>query len=291
MRPQLTDRILLGTALLAALASFGWFGWPVAAPERTQRGSNSVAKFESAGDGPTGVADPVVKPELWLPPIAQTRGPQWIYDLFTPPEISYDAQTGQFDVTPPSDPAREDALDAPPGIELIAVRRDPFRLQLVGYVGREGRYLGTFVNLPTSEVFLAGPGRQVPALGLEITDFTVERRPVPSADGTMSNQRVAFAVVRDTATGQSTNLKAGERTYTDELCAVLANDEDGDEITREVRPGEEFQSLDHTYKIERLLLDPPAVEFRRISSASPQLVRLGLSTRVVSDPPSEPPAN
>jgi hypothetical protein len=291
MRTQAIDRLLLGTALVVAMTSIACFGWPAAAPGRNHRESRSTPKQVSAAGSLGCTSDPIVKTEQWLPPIAQSRGPRWVYDLFTPPAISYDAQTGQFDVTPPNDPAREDALAAPPGVELVAVRREPFRLQLVGYVGREGRYLGTFENLLTTEVFLAGPGRQVPALGLEVTDFTVQHRPVPSAAGTTSSQRVAIAVVRDTHTGRCTSLTAGERTYTDELCAVLANDEDGDEITREVHPGEEFQSSDHTYKIERLQLDPPAIEFSPISSAAPQLVRLHLSSRTVSGPTAAAPSN
>ena len=291
MRTQTIDRLLLGTALVAAVTSYVWFGRADSATGRAHRGSNSAPQSVSAAEGPAGVTDPIMRPEPWLPPLAQSRGPRWVYDLFTPPEISHDAQTGRFDVTPPGDPAREDALAAPRGIELVAVRRDPFRLQLVGYVGGEGRYLGTFENLLTTEVFLAGSGRQLPDLGLEITDFTVQHRRVPGADGTTSSQRVASAVVRDIHTGRSTRLTAGERTYTDELCAVLANDDDGDEITLEVRPGEEFSSSDRTYRIERLQLDPPAVELSQVAPASPQLVRLSLSPRGARDPSPTPPAN
>jgi len=58
-----------------------------------------------------------------------------------------------------------------------------------------------------------------------------------------------------------------------------------------VRSGEEFQGSDHTYKIERLQLDPPAVELSLVAPASTQPVRLSLSPRVARDPSPTPPAN
>jgi len=291
MRTQTIDRILLGAALAAAVASFVWFGWAVSTAGRVHRAVTPGASLPAATSAQADAGSPAGRMEPWQPPSTQSRGPRWVYDLFTPPSISYDAQTGQFDVTPPLDPARENGSAAPPGVELIAVRRDPFRLQLVGYVGGEGAFLGTFEDLATGEVFLAGPGRQLPGLGLEIAEFTVQRRPVPIGDGTTSKQRVATAVVRDTRTGRITTLTADERAYTEELCAVLSSDEDGDEFTREVHRGDVFQSSDRTYRIKRLQLDPSAVEFSQISPASSQLLRLGLSRKVAMDPPPAPPSN
>ncbi len=290
MRTQTIDRILLGAALIAAVASCAWFCWPASGPGKGRRAVTAGAKFAAATETPEDPDRVAVMPEHWLPPAPQSRGPRWVYDLFTPPEIFYEAQTGKFDVIPPNDPAKVEAPAAPPGLQLLAVKRDFFRLQLIGYVGRDGGSLGTFENVATGEVFLAGPGRQMPALGLEITEFTVQRRPARGADGTTLNQRVALAVVRDTRTGRITTLTADERTYTDELCAILA-DEDGDETTREVRNGEEIQNSDHTYKVERLQLDPPAVEFSQVASASTQVVRLSLSARTAGDPPTAAPTD
>jgi hypothetical protein len=288
MRTHTIDRGLLCTALAAALASAAWFGWQASAGGRRHRAAAAGAKPAPAAYVPASVIGPVGKTEPWAPPLAQARGPGWLYDVFTTPEICFDAPTGQFEVTLPDDPARANAPAAPSGVELIAVRRALFRLQLVGYVGREDAYLGTFENPLTTEIFLAGPGRRIPALDLEITDFDVRLRPGAVADGTTSNQRVATAIVRDTRTGRTTTLTAGERSYSDELRAVLADDDD--EATRELRSGEAFQSSEHTYQIERLQLDPPLVELRQISSGSTQPVRLILGPRLASDPPPAPPA-
>lgn len=277
MRLPNPDQLLLGATLAAAVASFAWYGWQAPVRARSRRPDTSVAKATTAAYVPASLDDRVMSTGKWLPPTAQTRGAGWIYDVFTPPEIFFDATANRFDVSPPDSGTRIVAPGAPSGLELVAVKREPFRLQLVGYVGNAGNYLGTFENRLTTGVFLAGAGRQVPELDLMITDFAVEWRPVPMADGTTSNQWVATAVVRDEHTGRNTTLTVGEPGYTDELRAVLAVTEDDDESIREVRAGEEIRSLDHTYKIERLQLDPPRVELTGISAEWSRPVRLSLT--------------
>ena len=262
------DQIFLGTALAAALGSLVWFGRPLRNHGRTHRSLPGEVQA-AAADVPSSEAAQLLSPEKWLPPVAQTRGAEWFYDVFTPPEIYYDANTQQFAVSRPRDLPGTVA----PGVKLVAVERTPFRLQLVGYVGGEGRYLGTFENQLTGEVFLAGSSRPVPSLGLVISDFAVARRSVTLPGGAASNQWVATAVVHDERTGADTVLTAGERSYTDELRAFVSAEEDEDEILRELRLGEEFQREERRYLIERIQLDPPAAELSQISAS-------GFSTRV-----------
>src|SRR5687767_7844597 len=144
---------------------------------------------------------PPVKMETWAAPVAQSRGREWIYDTFTPPEIFYNARSKQFTVKPPSSLVDEDTQEAF-GLELIAVRPEPFRLQLIGYAGGEGNWRGTFQNVISGEVFLAAAGRRVPNLGLTIRALDVSLQPVRIADSMTTNQRVATAVVRDEKTGR-----------------------------------------------------------------------------------------
>lgn len=291
MRVQTQDQLLLYAALTAALASGAWFGWQSFGGSQIDRTPAGGENFSFAAYVPAAAKVPAVKPGKWAPPMAQTRGAGWIYDVFTPPEILYDEQTRQFEVTPSRELTATVAPAAPAGLELVAVKREPFRLQLVGYVGGEGNYRGTFENTLTTEVFLAGPGRQLPALDLVITDFAVRRAPVAMADGTAANQWVATAVVRDERTGRLTTLTAGEPSYTDELIAVFAVEDDDDEALHELRLGQEFKSAEHTYKIERLQLDPPTVSLTRTSSAMSQPARLSLVPRMPRGPPPSEPLN
>ena len=280
MRIPNIDQSLVGTALVAALGSMVWFGCQSPAQSRVRRSDAAGSKARAIAYAPGNLGDPVVGKATWPSPAPQGRGAGWIYDVFTPPEIFYDAPANRFVVEPPSDRSQSSDPDATAaGLELVAVKREPFRLQLLGYVGRQGNYLGTFENRLTTGVFLAAAGRQVPELDLMITDFTVQRQPVPMADGTLSNQWVATAVVRDELTGRSTTLTVGELGYTDELCAVLAAAEDGEEGIREVRQGEEIESLDRTYRIERLQLEPPTVELSGRSADWGHPVRLNLTPR------------
>ena len=286
MRSPLFEQVLLVAAFAAAAGSFAWFGWPESSRGRKHRQTHGGAKmgaaYVAAESGTTAVA-----PGKWLPPVAQARGPQWRYDVFTPPEISYDANTRQFVVSRPG-PAAECALS---GIELVAVQRASFRLQLVGYVGRAGQYLGTFENQLSGEVFLAGAGRKVLPLGLVITDFEVERRPVALADHGNSNQWVATAVVRDERTGASTRLTAGERSYTDELRAWVTTGDDED-VLRELRPGEEVQGAGQNYILQRLQLDPPTAELTQVSpSPESPTIRLGVTPAMSAEALAVKPPN
>ncbi len=288
-RPNL-EQILLGTALAATLASMAVFGWPGLLHARLPRANSGSTKQQRdyvAGDVEVSVAGP----SQWLPPGAQSRGPEWTYDVFTPPEITYDERSRCFAVTPPPDAAGTSTQPPGPGLEMVAVQREPCGLQLLGFVGGEESYLGTFVNLQTNEVFLAGAGRAVPGLGMVILEFSVEVRPVKVGEGSIAHQRVATAVVKDERTGAKTTLTNEERGYTEELRAILADTEDEDETHLALHRGEEFRSLDQTYIVDRLQLDPPLAELTQISPATNHPIRVRLTPRLSPESPSANPAN
>ncbi|MEO6876053.1 MAG: hypothetical protein ABI222_14645, partial [Opitutaceae bacterium] len=167
MQARTMDRVFLGVALFVTLASWIWVGWRTPDAGSARRYSKELMKPVNY-EIPSAEIDAgnTLIPQ-WSPPGAQKRGPEWIYDVFTPPEINYDESTRQFAVAGPHEATRPVVESA--GFELIAVNREPFRLQLIGYVGGEGHFKGAFENRSTREVFLAGPGRAIPMLGLVIT--------------------------------------------------------------------------------------------------------------------------
>ena len=290
-RPNL-DQILLGTALTAALGSLAVYGWsgPGLHHRRSHRAVAGEVKV-SPSYVPSGIETPAAGPVRWLPPGEQSRGPEWTYDIFTPPEISYDSRTGRFTVTPPLSPAG--SIGLPPGasLELVAVQREPCDLQLLGFVGSDGHFLGTFENLRTKEVNWAGAGRTVPELGLRILDFSVERRPVKMGEDSVSHQRVATAVVRDDRTGETTTLRTGEVSYTDELRAILAATEDDDEALQSLRRGEEYSGMGQTYILDRLQLEPPIAELTQVSPGTSQPIRVCLTPKLRAEPSTATPAD
>ncbi len=210
----------------------------------------------------------IVKTDTWTSPSAQTRGRDWIYDTFTPPEIFYNARSKNFTVKPPASMTEDGVLEEAFGVELVSVRPEPFRLQLIGYVGGEGTWRGTFEIVTTGEVFLGGAGRAVPKLGLTIKSLEVRTVDIKIPESMSTRQRVATAVVRDDKTGRDVTLTHRERHFTGGLSAFVAAT--GEEATREVRAGESFVLGDMSYRIEKILLSPASIE---ISKDGPTLTQ------------------
>jgi hypothetical protein len=210
--------ILLAAALVTLLLTWSW---------ARQQASRVPDRYEVAADLRAAEPDPVVKltaarrsaatpehedfAEAWQNPPSQARGLEWVYDVFTPPEIYYDQRSREFSVTPPKVPDAVMPVDSAP--ELAAAPSEPFRLQLVGFVGGEGTYRGMFENLATTEHFLARSGRDVPELGVSIVDFQVQRVRRETPDRMPANELIATAIVRDERSGADIVLTNLERAY------------------------------------------------------------------------------
>jgi hypothetical protein len=283
--------ILPCVALGVAVGSFAWFGF---LSIRANRVKPERAKFVVAGPSSPGRDNRarMLKAEPWSPPPAQRRSTQWVYDVFTPPEIFYDARLKAFSVTPPTTAiAREegatmgDKLQAPPSIQLVGVKRALFRLQLIGFVGTEHGYLGLFENTIASETFLARSGRTVSTLNLVIEEIDVRPRPVALPKSMTTQRLVGTASVRDQISGEAVTLTSTERCYTAEPRATLAIGNTGT-APREVGKGDVIEVNAVTYEIGEIQLSPPSVAICR--SASDQVVAerrtLSLQETKVAEP-------
>jgi len=143
-RPLIAAALALAAGSAAVFGTLAWRDRPAAGPVTVQ-----------LADAPYTPAIAEAKPvtaEAWTPPPPQTRGRDWVYDTFTPPEIFYHARARQFTVKPPMGIVEEEAPVEAFGLELVDVRPEAFRLQLVGYYGETGNWRGTFQNLLTGEV-------------------------------------------------------------------------------------------------------------------------------------------
>lgn len=261
------DKILIGAALCVALASAGLFG---SMALRHQGGAGTPLAPVELTDSPyvsTAPDAPPIKTENWGLPVAQTRGKDWIYDTFTPPEIFYNSKTRQFTVKPPSSLVDDDPQE-PFGLDLVAVNPEPFRLQLIGYVGGEGKWLGHFRNGATEQVFLGQAGWRDAKLGVSIKRFEVSRQAIRLAESMETRQLVATAVVQDEKAGREVTLTHRERVFTGTLTAMVAAT--GDANAREVRIGDVFKLGEATYRIEKIALTPPTIE---VTKESPSLAQ------------------
>lgn len=262
-----SEKVLFGVALVLALGSAAGFGTMVIRRESGPREPVPTAQLATAPYTATAPDAPPIKTETWAPPGAQNRGRDWVYDAFTPPEIFYNTRSKQFTVRPPSSLSDEDTTEAF-GVELVAVRPEPFRLQLIGYVGDEGRWRGMFQNVMSGEVFLASAGFRIPNLALSIKALEVRPQPVAIPDSMTTRQRVAQALVRDEKAGRDITLTHRERLFTGTLFAFVA--ESGQSAAREVRSGDTFKIGEVTYRIDRIETTPPSIE---ITKESPTLLQ------------------
>lgn len=283
MAAKSSDKVLLTFAALLLLASALAFGFLVWRGVGLQRVAVEQVQLSDAPYAPSVAAAPVVKIEEWKTPPSQTRGREWIYDAFTPAEIFYNARSRQFTVKPPTATADE-VIEEAFGLELVAVRPEPFRLQLIGFVGSEGNWRGMFENSASGEVFLAAAGRSVPKLGLTITAFDVRPQPIALAQSMTTQQRVATAVVRDDKTGRDVTITHRERHFTGTVSAFVA--EEGATATREVRAGDVFKLGPATYRIEKVQLAPVQIEVTKEAPTLPQPERRTLFPREAETPES-----
>lgn len=271
-----SHRVILFASLAVAVtsvAAFGIFGW---GDLRSAHAGDVSAPLADAPYVPARVEVGSFKTEGWSPPSSQSRGREWVYDLFTPPEIFYNARSKQFTVKPPAG-FLEDEPSESFGLELAAVRPEPFRLQLIGYLGEEGNWRGTFENLVSGEVFLGTAGRRVPGLAVTIRSLEVRVQPVALGRSMATRQRVATAVIHDERSGREVTITHRERRFTDSLSALVAAP--GATATREVRLGEVFKLGDATYRIEKIQLSPPLLEVTKESPGRAQPDRRTLAPR------------
>lgn len=269
------DKIMMGAALASVLMSAGIFWWRGTETLRDRRTAESRSgesrtvyshRFEEKG---------VHEPVDWRTPVAQSRGEDWLYDLFTPPEIFYDSGKREFSVRSVEEHPKTAEGDADAGIRVVAIRRVPFPLQLLGYFRRDGRLIGSFERTETHDVFLAEAGHVMETMGLVIEG--IQTRPQTFVHGGESATPEGSAQVRHVSTGKVTTLACGERSFTEAFVAIVAvTTEDGEEYL-DLRLGDEVGDAKRRYAIDRIELDPPRMRLVEIGGDSNLARRLELS--------------
>jgi len=202
--PNLPLVVSLGVALVSAFY-FAALWWRHG---RTPATVGWRLEFADSSPVPNVVEPPASARGEWIPPTAQSRGPDWIFEVFTPPEIFHDSTSARFTVQRPATPA-EGLLEPETGVQLLAVRPEPFRLGLLGHLGKAGEVRAVFGNRLTGEVFLAGDGARLESQGVEITRIEVSIGPLEEGEDTGARGRRATAVIWDLASGREVRLVEG----------------------------------------------------------------------------------
>lgn len=200
----------------------------------------------------------------WAPPQSQSRGEDWVFDVFTPPVLYYNPASREFTVTSPEttnlkskDPWTEFE------IELVEVRQRPYRLQLVGYAGEEGNYMAYFEFLNTNELLLAKSGKMLVEAGVKVLSFEVKQMEVEQEGSMPVFEKVGVARLLDYETNEEVYLTNLETKMFSDLEAKVRSNEDGDVYV--VREGSQVELADSSYVIGALSDSPPEAMVTKIS--------------------------
>jgi len=126
---------------------------------------------EPAGNGSQAAAaseQPPSQAVAWREPGAQAHGPGWAYGLFTPPSIYLDRRTGELTAAPAPESEGAGGDSQSGDLALLAVGRELYRVQLVGYAGGPGGWRGIFARADTGEIIIGGEGERLGSTGLTL---------------------------------------------------------------------------------------------------------------------------
>lgn len=214
----------------------------------------------------------------------QSRGEDWVFDLFTPPVIYYDPSNQAFAVTPPSIrvESNDDDQWASFGIELLEVRPRPYRLQLVGYAGEPGNYVAYFEHSRTGELLLAKAGAELPEARARVLEIRIRQESSQAGESMPVVENVGIARIQDLTTGEEIVLTNRETKMFADLEARLRVSSTG--AVHLVKEGARIELESSAYVVGALSEAPPAATVTKVSkdgsrSISKTLVPLALKIR------------
>ena len=202
--------------------------------------------------------------ENWAPAASQSRGEEWLFDVFTPPVIYYDPGSQEFAVTPPSLEAPDDSgLWARFDVELLEVRPRPYRLQLVGYAGEPGNYVAYLERISTGEILLVREGEELPDFNARLVDFDEKLIETQSEDSMTVLQPVGVARLMDYTTHQEISLTNMETKMFSDLEARVRVLQDG--MVHLVKAGSRLELENSDYIISDLSAQPEEAQIIKVS--------------------------
>ena len=288
---KIYDKLLLAVAVLALLASVGFYvlksgELPTAA---LQLGQPSDNPYQSI---PVPVSSSVTA--TW-PEAAETsqQPADELYDVFTPPKIWVNAD-GSFGFKSPIDKT----LPKPPfGIYLAKIERDPYRIQIEGYIEEDlkdaSKSLVLLFDEEQQQQVRARIGDQNAKSEFTLVDFTIER--VKDQDGNISKN--VNVTLLDQRSGEEVTLKHGERLYNDSTTIILRSNEDASvEIVLD-EAAQAFETAAGKYLLQEINLEESSVTVKKLANQELELdsetVQLYLTTSnepeipTTADPESE----
>lgn len=262
---KIYDKLLLAVAVLALLAGVGFYvvksgELPSAAPQVGQPVDNPYQAIPVPTSSEVTATWPEAKETTKQPPLE-------LYDVFTPPEIFID-NDGTFIFKPPYD----DTKPPPPfGVYLAKIERDPYRIQIEGYIEDDlkdaSKSLVLLFDEEQQKQVRARIGQEEATSEFTLVNFTIER--VRDTDGNIS--KVAIVTLLDQRSGEEVILKHGERLYNDSTTIILRSKQDASvEIVLQEAP-KSFETSAGKYVLEEINLEEESVTVKKLADETLEL--------------------
>ena len=206
-----------------------------------------------------------IEKAIWDKPVSQSRGEDWLFDVFTPPVIYYNPVSGTFTLTPPTIVSGKIADDPYKdfGLELVDVRPRPYRLQLVGYAGETGNYVAYFEYIPTGTLILARENKVLVEAGVKVLSFELRQMEIEQEGSMPVFEKIGVARLLDYESGEELFLTNVETKIFSDLEARVRAVATGQVYL--VREGSQVELDNGYYVVGDLSGDPEEAMVTKIS--------------------------
>ncbi|PXA05597.1 hypothetical protein DDZ13_01610 [Coraliomargarita sinensis] len=282
---KLYDKLILVLALLALLGGAALYFLK----------SDVTSQQAAAGDAepagnpyqPIPIPEPSAKTASWPEPEHQSSGPNWLYDVFTPPKIYIDRQ-GNFTAEPP----KVIDQDEPFGVYLAKMERMPYRIQMQGYSGdrdKPGEAVLFFFDEERQLRFFIREGQTNDESEVEVLDFTIERE----IDDDNNVDVTAVATILDKRSGEEVKLNDEERLFSSEVTLLFRSEEDSEvEVELMIDPQEPttaFQTSAGEFVLKEINLEDQTVTVEKKATEDMESRTLTLSPTIYQKPEDTQP--
>lgn len=275
---KIYDKLLLAIAVLILAGGVVLYVQKSgAAPEKGQPIDSTPANNPYQ---PEAVPNAEITDSIWPEPEVNSR--DWLYDIFTPPEIYID-ENGKFTIVPWTPP-----LPKPPfGVYLEEIVRKPYRIQLEGYIEEDladaSKSLLLLYNEEAEKQVRARPGDEKPDAEFKLLSFEIER--IRDADNNVEKR--ASAVILDQRSGVEVTLVHGERLFDKEVTVVIRSAEDPTfEIVLSKAPAD-LEGPIGQYTLKEINLEESSVTVEKQGNEDIESETRELKARVVNSSPKE----
>ena len=177
----------------------------------------------------------------WEEPSAQSAGPDWLFQVFTPPKIWID-ENGEFTAEALTEPV-------PFGISLLSISKQAYRFQFQSYLGDDQKpvfiVLDDLVKGESLRVRLTEDNEDFKILSYELVKEEAKDSQVAGA--TLYNKFPTLTLL-DKKSDQVMQMVTGQTTYLDKVQAILESDSSGETYTVE-KAGDQFVDGEATFVV------------------------------------------